>query len=386
MGDKRIIYLDHAATSWPKPASVTDAIMESLTGIAGSPGRGTHGMSLQAGRGMNRARMNLSKLLGFQNPSDVAFTNNATMALNLAIKGALGPGDHVITTVLEHNSVRRPLEYLKRTAGIEIDYLQVDPSGAIDLQKAKSLFRSNTKLVIATHSSNLLGCILPIKELTHMAHEHNAYMLVDGAQTAGNYPVHVEDMGVDLFAFPGHKGLLGPQGTGGLYIHPSMNLEPHMHGGTGSQSEQLEQPDIRPDRYEAGTPNVPGISGLAAGVAEVTRIGVENIYNYEWNLTQRIIERLQELKGIRLLGPEFGQPRTGIVSFILDGQDPAQTAFELDRQFGIAVRAGYHCTPLGHYASGTMTTGAVRASVGYTTQEEDIDIFIQSIHLLNKKN
>ncbi len=334
---------------------------------------------------MNKARMALSKLLGFSNPNDVAFTNNATMALNLAIKGLVKPGDHVITTMLEHNSVRRPLEYLKRTSNIEVDYVPVEPSGEMDFQALKGLFRSNTRVVIATHSSNLLGCILSIRELAELAHEHGAVMLVDGAQTVGHYPIHAEDMKLDLLAFPGHKGLLGPQGTGGLYIHPEINLEPQMHGGTGSQSEQPEQPDIRPERYEAGTPNVPGIAGLAAGVEEIYKIGVEPIYNHEWTLTQQIIEGLQELKGIRILGPKLGVARTGIVSFVLENQDPAQTAFELDRQYGIAVRAGYHCTPLGHESACTLNTGAVRVSVGHTTEEQEIDALLRAVYQLSQR-
>ncbi len=376
--------MDHAATSWPKPQSVLDAMMDSMTAAAGSPGRGTHSMSLQAGRTMNKARLELSKLLGFRNPNDVAFTQNATMSLNLAIKGLLKPGDHVITTMLEHNSVRRPLEFLKRTQGIEVDYVEVEPSGEINLESVARLFRVNTKMVIAAHSSNLLGCILPVEALSQLAHQHGAVMLVDGAQTVGNYPVHVEKLGIDLLAFPGHKGLLGPQGTGGLYIHPELQLEPQMHGGTGSQSDQPEQPDIRPDRYEAGTPNLPGIAGLAAGAAEINRIGVENIYNHEWKMTQTLISNLQHIKGIRLLGPALGQPRTGIVSFVLENQDPAQTAFQLDRQYGIAVRAGYHCTPLGHEMSQTKDTGAVRVSVGYTTQEHEIEALIRAVSALAK--
>lgn len=341
-------------------------------------------MSLQAGRVMNKARMNLSRLLGFRNPNDLAFTQNATMALNMAIKGYLKPGDHVITTRIEHNSVRRPLEFLKRTSRIEVDYVPVQPNGQMDLEQAEKLFKPHTRMVIAAHSSNLLGCLLPIEEITKLAHKHGAVMLVDGAQTAGHYPVHLEQMDVDLFAFPGHKGLLGPQGTGGLYLKPGIYLEPQMHGGTGSHSEEPEQPDIRPDRYEAGTPNLPGIAGLGAGAEEVLRIGLEPIYQHEWSLTQQIIEGLLEMKNISILGPKLGEPRTGIVSFVLAGQDPAKTAFALDRQFGIAVRAGYHCTPFGHQLAGTLDTGAVRVSVGHTTTEQEINSLLEAVYQLNK--
>ncbi|MEF2969210.1 aminotransferase class V-fold PLP-dependent enzyme [Paenibacillus sp. M1] len=376
------IYLDHAATSWPKPAGVGEAMLDILNGPSANSGRGSYGMALKAGRTLFQTRMLLARLFHIENPNDIVFTSNTTEALNLAIKGCLKPGDHVIATMVEHNSVRRPLEYLKRTRGISVDYIDIGPRGDIDLTNLRKTFRPETRLVVCSHSSNLLGSILPVKEIARMAHEHEALMLVDAAQTAGGYPIDVRELGVDLMAFPGHKGLLGPQGTGGLYIHPDVDLEPLMHGGTGSQSEALEMPTVRPDRYEAGTLNTVGIAGLGAGVSEVLERGVDEIYRHEWALTQHLMEGLGGTKGLHLLGPEPGQPRTGIVAFTVQGLDASEVAFQLDRKYGIAVRAGYHCTPLGHMTAGTVQGGAVRASVGYTTTYGDADALITAIRII----
>ncbi|MNW32909.1 Cysteine desulfurase [compost metagenome] len=379
-----VIYLDHAATSWPKAPGVADAMVEILNGPSASAGRGNHGMALQAGRTMFTTRTRLAKLFRISNPNDIAFTSNTTEALNLAIKGYVKPGDHVIATMVEHNSVRRPLEFLKRTNGISVDYLPISEQGDISLEELEKTFRPQTKLVVCSHSSNLLGSILPIAEISKLAHAHGAVVLLDAAQTAGLYPIDVGSMGIDMLAFPGHKGLLGPQGTGGLYISPKLDLEPLLHGGTGSQSEEPEQPLVRPDRYEAGTSNTVGVAGLGAAVKYVMEQGVERIYEHEWNLTQTIMRELKGIPGISLLGPNIGQPRTGLVSFNAQGHDAAEMAFNLDRDFGIAVRAGYHCTPLGHKTAGTSSGGAVRASVGHTTTEEEIEALITAVRLIVK--
>lgn len=376
---KSVIYLDHAATSWPKPPRVGEVMLEILNGPAANAGRGNHGMALQAGRVLYNTRVKLAKLFGVANPNDISLMSNATAALNLAIKGWLKPGDHVVATTVEHNSVRRPLEFLKRTLGIKVDYAEVDRQGQLDLRQVEKLFQSRTRLLVCSHSSNLLGCILPIQELSRMAHANGAVILVDAAQTAGCYPVNVQELGIDLLAFPGHKGLLGPQGTGGLYIHPDIDLEPLHHGGTGSQSEESEQPAVRPDRYEAGTVNTPGIAGLGAGVEAVLERGVERIHRHEWELTQYLMKELQAIPGVRLIGPEIGKPRTGIVAFAIDGRDASEIAFTLDREYGIAVRAGYHCTPLGHRTAGTLQGGAIRASVGYMTTEAELQALIDAI-------
>jgi len=377
-----LLYLDHAATSWPKPLEVGEAMLNALNLSGANAGRGNHALAIGAGRVLVRARISLAELFAIPNAQDIAFTHNTTVALNMAIKGLLQKGDHVISTMTEHNSVRRPLEYLRRTMGVEVDYLRVDKEGKLDLQELQDAFKANTKMVICSHSSNLLGSILPIGEMGAIAKSHGAIFLVDAAQSAGSLDINVGDMNIDLLAFPGHKGLLGPQGTGGLYISPLVDLEPFIHGGTGSQSENSEQPSVRPDRYEAGTQNTVGIAGLLAGVQKVKSIGLKVIHEREWELTQLLMEGLADIPGIRLLGPDLGSPRTGIVSFVIEGQESAQIAHRLDRDYQIAVRAGLHCTPLAHKAVDTLESGAVRASVGVSSTRNDIDRMLSAMEEL----
>lgn len=376
---EEVIYLDHAATSWPKPPAVVEAMMKAMDVAGANPGRGSHQMAVQASRVLFGARKAISTLLGVRNANDIALGSNTTEALNLAIQGWLREGDHVIATMAEHNSVRRPLEYMRRIRNVEVDYVPVNAAGQIDLAQFTRLFRPNTRLVVCTHSSNLLGSILPIGEIALMCQKHQVTLLVDAAQSAGILPVDVKQLGIDMLAFPGHKGLLGPQGTGGLYIAPELDVQPLLHGGTGSQSEAIEQPHVRPDRYEAGTPNTVGIAGLAAGVQHVLELTPEIIYKQEWDLTQHMMDGLSSVQGIRMLGPEIGQPRTGLLSFIVEGYDSAQLAFQLDRNYGIAVRSGFHCTPLAHESAGTTASGAVRASVGYNTSINDVNALIEAV-------
>ncbi|WP_150272903.1 aminotransferase class V-fold PLP-dependent enzyme [Paenibacillus tepidiphilus] len=368
-----LIYLDHAATSWPKPPEVAAAMLDALQNSGANAGRGNHSLAVGTGRVLVRTRSMLAELFGVANSQDIAFTHNTTMGLNMAIKGTLQPGDHVISTMTEHNSVRRPLEYLRNTIGVEVDYLQVDQKGQVDLLELERTFRPNTRMVICNHSSNLLGSILPIGDIGDIAKTHGALFLVDAAQSAGALDIDVAKMNIDLLAFPGHKGLLGPQGTGGLYISPGLDLEPLMLGGTGSQSENSMQPNVRPDRYEAGTQNAVGIAGLLAGLKVIRTIGTEVIHHKEWLLTQRLMEGLAGIKGLRLLGPALGEARTGIVSFVIEGEDSAAIAHYLDRGCHIAVRAGMHCTPLAHKSADTLESGAVRASVGVSSTELEIE-------------
>lgn len=374
--------MDHAATSWPKPPSVIQAVITAMEAPVTSSGRGSHSMALSAGRILLEARMKIAQLFHIKNESQIVFTSNTTEALNLAIKGFLKPGDHVVTTMLEHNSVRRPLEFLQRTQGVVVDYVKVDEEGHLDLEEVNAAFKPNTKMLICCHSSNLLGSIFPIGDLAQIAHQHGAVIAVDAAQTAGIYPIDIQQLEIDLLAFPGHKGLLGPQGTGGLYIAPHIELQPLIHGGTGSQSEEREQPKVLPDRYEAGTINTAGIAGLKAGIDFVLSYGVGNVYEHEWKLTQLLMEKLSEIPNITLLGPKIGKPRTGIVSFNLLNKDASEVAFQLDRYYHIAVRAGYHCTPLAHQAAHTTQAGAVRVSVGYNTTEEDIFRLVQAVETI----
>ncbi|OWR32086.1 cysteine desulfurase [Saccharibacillus sp. O23] len=377
--NKPVIYLDHAATSWPKPREVLDAMQRSMLEEAANPGRGSHRMAMNAGRVLMRTRTELGRLFGIANPSDIAYMSNTTAALNQAIKGFLKPGDHAIATMIEHNSVRRPLEYMRREHGVRVDYVPVDESGGIDLDELAGLCRPDTRLIVCNHSSNLLGSILPLADIAEIARGCGAKLLVDAAQSAGVLELDVGKLGIDLLAFPGHKGLLGPQGTGGLYISPDIDLVPLIHGGTGSQSEEADQPSVRPDRYEAGTPNTVGIAGLGAGVRHVLREGASAIGSREWQLTQKIMERLSAIDGLRILGPGLGQPRTGIVSFTLAAAEPSEIAFRLDRDYGIAVRAGFHCTPLAHRAADTTAKGALRCSVGHDTTETEAESLITAV-------
>ncbi|MEY8739122.1 aminotransferase class V-fold PLP-dependent enzyme [Paenibacillus tundrae] len=381
---ERVIYLDHAATSWPKPPTVGEAMMQALDVAGANPGRGSHRMAVQASRILFSTRKALSTLFGVSNANDISLGSNTTEALNLAIQGWLREGDHVIATMAEHNSVRRPLEYMRRSRNVTVDYVKVDAMGAVDLLQLEKMFRPNTRMVVCTHSSNLLGSILPVGEISQMCRKRQIPLLVDAAQSAGVMPVDVKRIGIDMLAFPGHKGLLGPQGTGGLYIAPELDVQPLLHGGTGSQSEAIEQPNVRPDRYEAGTPNTVGMAGLAAGVKHVMELTPERIYQHEWELTQFMMEGLASVPGIQMLGPEVGHPRTGLLSFTVEGHDSAQLAFKLDRQYNIAVRSGFHCTPLAHESAGTTRSGAVRASVGYNTVQSDVNTLIEAVHEITR--
>lgn len=372
-------YFDNAASSWPKPPQVIKAMMEAVEQYGANPGRGSHQMAVKASRILFETRMHIAKLIGISDPNHISFAYNTTMALNQAIKGYVRAGDHVICTNMEHNSVRRPLEYLKSKEGVQLTYIAATQAGTIDEKELQQAFQKNTRLIVCNHSSNLLGSILDIETIASIAHQHGVAVLVDGAQTLGSYPLNVEQLGIDMLAFPGHKGLLGPQGTGGLYVSPKIELEPYIHGGTGSQSEEIGQPSVRPDKYEAGTQNTPGIAGLNEGVKFILNETVDKIHTKEWTLTQQLMQGLSNIDGVSVLGPPPGASRTGIVSFTLHNMDSAQVAYELDREYNIAVRAGYHCTPLAHEAAGTLDSGAVRASVGYFTTSEEVEILISAM-------
>ncbi|UKS26015.1 aminotransferase class V-fold PLP-dependent enzyme [Paenibacillus sp. HWE-109] len=376
---KGVMYFDQAASSWPKPPAVMTAMMNCMEEFAANPGRGSHQMAVKASRVLFETRKHTAKLFGVKNPNDISFALNTTHALNQAIKGFVKPGDHVICTNIEHNSVRRPLEYLKATADVELTYIQNDQQGYIHLEELRKAFKPNTTLVVVSHSSNLLGTIMPVGEIGELCRSHGARLLIDAAQSAGILPIDVQSMNIDMLAFPGHKGLLGPQGTGGLYINPNLDLDPLLHGGTGSQSEAIQQPTVRPDRYEAGTQNTVGIAGLNEGVKFVLAETVEKIHEKEWRQTQMLMEGLLGIGGVTILGPSLGQNKTGIVSFNIQDADSSEVAFILDQSFQIAVRSGYHCTPLAHEAAGTLAKGAVRASIGYFTTDEEVNALIQAV-------
>ncbi|UOF91746.1 aminotransferase class V-fold PLP-dependent enzyme [Fodinisporobacter ferrooxydans] len=380
-----MIYLDNAASSFPKPPEVINAMMECMKEYAGNPGRGSHALANQAARVIFQARQEIAKLFGIAHAEDVIFTQNTTESLNLAIQGFLKPGDHVITTMLEHNSVRRPLEYMKRKYQIEITYVSVDSKGLMNPQDIYSALKGNTKMIVASHASNLTGSIIDLHSIGEFAGKHGICFLVDAAQTAGVLDIDVHEMNIQMLAAPGHKSLYGPQGTGFLYVHPSIELEPLMYGGTGGNSESIDQPKVRPDRYESGTRNTVGIAGLLAGIQFIQKKGIANIRDHELQLTRKILHGLNQYERIKILGPDQLSLRAPVVSFVIDGLDSTELGFILDKYYQIAVRTGLHCTPLAHKASGSSDTGAARVSVGFFNTEEEIDIFLYAISEILKE-
>lgn len=371
------IYLDYAATSAIRPPEVADAVARYLREVGATPGRGGHSLALEAGRIALRCRQRLAELLGVRgDPGRIAFQPNATYALNAALQGVLRPGDRVVRTGLDHNSVRRPVAALVRR-GIRESVLPATPEGELDLGAASRVLEG-ARLLVVPHVSNLLGNALPVAELARLAHEHGALVLVDAAQSAGQLPVDVEAMGIDLLAFTGHKALLGPQGTGGLYVRPGLELEPVVAGGTGSESELAEMPSAMPDRLEAGTQNGPGLAGLLAGVEWLLARGVEAIHRREAGLKARLREALGAIPGVRVRSPA-APDGGGIVTVTVDGVDAASVAARLDREHGVLVRAGLHCAPEAHALLGTAGCGAVRFSVGWATTEAEVDAAAEAL-------
>lgn len=375
-----MIYFDYAASSWPKPEGVVEAMMEAVQEYGANPGRGGHQMSLRASKSINHTRKLLAQLFKVKDPKNIIFFQNATGAINQAIKGLRwATGDQIIATMYEHNSVRRPLEYLRREYGVEIIYLQPDHNGHVDIERFNEVINPRTKLIVSTHVSNLTGTILPIKKIGKLAREHQIPFLVDASQSAGMLPIHVEEMCIDLLAFTGHKGLYGPQGTGGLYVAPEVDLVPLLHGGTGSQAEANDQPQARPERYEAGTLNTPGLAGLGVGVQFILDQGIETISNHEKKLTQYALAKLKEVKGIVVYGPDEGVERAPVIPLNLEGIDGQEVAYILDQHYSIATRAGMHCSPLGHQSIQTDQIGAIRISFGYFNQMEEIDQLVSAL-------
>jgi cysteine desulfurase family protein len=372
------IYLDNAATSHPKPESVYRAVDHALREIGASPGRGGYQKGLDATRLLFEAREALAGLFGIRDSSRVVFTGSATESLNLAILGFLRPGDHAITTTMEHNSVVRPLR-LAETRGVQVSRIPCDRLGFVNPRDIAAALRTDTRLIIVTHCSNVSGTIQPIGEIGYLAGKAGIPLLVDAAQSAGVLPIDVEEMGISLLAAPGHKGLLGPQGTGILYVAPGVSPAPLMVGGTGSHSSDVVQPEDMPDRYESGTHNVPGIAGLLAGVEFIRQTGIELIRKKEAALVASLKDGLSRIPGVTIHGPLPSQEQGGIVSITLRGADPALVGFTLDREFGIDVRVGLHCAPDAHRTIGTYPEGTVRVSPGWFTTEGDIEAFLRAM-------
>lgn len=369
------IYLDNAATSFPKPSTVYDAVDIAQRQLGAAEGRSATRTATQVHAVIERCRQRAARLLGAESPQRIVFTFNATDSLNLALHGLLRAGDHVVTSSIEHNSVLRPLRHLAEP-GVQVTYVSADGEGRVSPDDVRRALRSNTRLVALLHASNVSGTIQPIDAVGEIAHQAGALFLVDAAQTAGHLPIHVSKSPIDLLACAGHKGLLGPLGTGILYVRPGVeeHLQSVRQGGTGTNSEDDHQPDRLPDKYEAGNHNVPGLFGLEAGLAWLEERGVAEVCRHERAVTARLLERLAGLPRLRVYGPKSIEDRVGVVSVTIEDMDPQELAAVLDDSFGIESRAGLHCAPGAHRCLGTFAAGGtLRLSPGPFTTEGEID-------------
>lgn len=378
-----MIYLDYAATSFKKPETVYEAADRALREYSGNPGRSGHRFSIEAGRIVDETREICSRFFNIENPENLIFCSSCTDALNMAIHGILCRGDHVITSQMEHNSVARPLEY-HRHRGVEVTKLETSPDTGVDPESIRRAVKENTRLVVLSHISNVTGTVNDIASAGRICREMGILFLVDAAQSAGARNIDVQSMDIDLLAFPGHKCLYGPQGTGGLYIRSGVDVQPFRQGGTGNRSELLDQPGELPYRYESGTLNVPGIAGLGAGVQFIMDEGLSKIAARENELAGYLSDELRDIAGVHVYGPGPGGERGPVVSVNVDGYDPQETVLMLDQIFGIAVRGGLHCAPDAHRMNGTFEHGGtVRISPGYFTTEEEVEKCIEGIKMIS---
>lgn len=377
-----MIYLDNAATSWPKPPQVLAAMARFLTEVGANPGRSGHRLSVEAGRVVYAAREAVAELFHAPDPLRVVFGMNATEGLNLALGGLLRPGDHVVTSSMEHNSVMRPLRALERE-GISVTVVACSLEGSLDPRAVLEALRPETRLVVLNHASNVTGTLLPVAEVGRALHRMRGPLLVvDAAQSGGAVSIDVQADGIDLLAFTGHKSLYGPMGTGGLIIGervPLGEFRPLLRGGTGSRSEQEEQPDFLPDMCESGTPNGVGLAGLEAGVRWVLEQGVEAIRAYEMALTQRLIEGLSAIPGVTVYGTRDPERQTAVVSFNIAGMEPSEVGMRLDEEYGIMCRVGLHCAPAAHRTIGTFPAGTVRFALGAFNTPEEVDAALRAV-------
>jgi cysteine desulfurase family protein len=373
------IYLDNAATSFPKPEAVYQALDAFARQSLANPGRAGHKMALAAEHALDDCRHLLNQFFHGKEPERWIFTLNCTDALNMAFKGVLADGDHVITTDLEHNSVSRPLRALELAGRIGLTRLAADAGGTVDPDAVRRAVTPKTRLVALTHASNVLGTVQPVAEVGRLARERDLLFLVDGAQTAGVLPIDVQEMNIDLLALPGHKSLLGPTGTGALYVGPCARPRAWREGGTGGDSSSETQPREYPYFLEGGTPNVLGVAGLAAGIRHVMQRGLEDIHAHEVALVERLWQRLDELGRYRVLGHRDHTRRVGTVSFVSDALAAPEVGAILDEAFDIAIRPGLHCSPYIHRSQGTFPDGAVRVSPGPFSTADDIDTLARAL-------
>ncbi len=373
------VYVDNSSTAYPKASGVSEAMKGYLNDNGCNVGRGGYASSYAVATEVLDARQKIADLFRINNPQEVVFTPGLTYSLNMLLMGFLRPGDHVITSSMEHNAVMRPLNALAKI-GVSHDVVPCDETGTLDASHIAPLINAQTKAVVMLHASNVCGTVLPIKEVSKICREHGIRFVVDAAQTAGVLDIDAQD--IDALAFAGHKGLLGPQGIGGFVINKDFadEVSPLIFGGTGSFSHELEQPECLPDKFEAGTLNIPGIIGLKAALTYIDSAEMSAIHNKEMQLTARFIEQIGELKGVQLIGRSDCKDRVAVVSIDFTNNDNAMVAAALDYDFGIMTRCGLHCSPCAHKTLGTYPNGTVRFSFGHQNTEEEIDYIVQSLY------
>jgi cysteine desulfurase family protein len=368
------VYLDNSSTTFPKPKQVIDGMYNYMLNVGGNSGRGNYINSLQSNRYLYEAREIICNFFNYDSPSNVIFTNNVTTSLNILIKGILKPGDHVITSSMEHNSVIRPLIWCKDNLPIELEILKANSSGFLNVNDLKNRITDKTKLVIITHASNVTGSIQDIRSIGKICSDNNIFFIIDSSQSAGVLNINMKDINANAIAFTGHKSLLGPQGIGGFILDSKFNSSCSclFQGGTGSLSSSLEQPDFLPDKFECGTLNLPGIVGLAEAIKYINSIGLSNIYEHNHDLTNYLLNGLLNISGINVYGDLSGKMLTSCISINVNSLDPSELSYYLESN-GIKTRSGLHCSPLAHETIGTYPTGTVRLSISYFTTKEELD-------------
>jgi cysteine desulfurase / selenocysteine lyase len=376
-----MIYLDNAATSWPKPPEILQAVCRAVEQAGGNPGRSGHRLSVAAARIQYDCREKIAAFFNAPDPLRVIFSSNATQAINLALRGLLKAGDRVVTASMEHNAVMRPLRFLE-TRGVIVSIAPCAPDGSLDLQKIAGLIDSRVRLVVINHASNVVGTLLPVAEIVKISHRCGVPVLVDAAQAAGAVPLDMQGSGIDLLAFTGHKELLGPTGTGGLVINPDFDVssfEPLIFGGTGSSSGSEFQPQDLPDKFESGTANLMGIAGLSAGIDWINQYGQDAIRDHQKRLAAALIEGLSVIPGVCTYGPLDPEKILAIISFTVKNKTVSEVGFRLDEEYGVLTRVGLHCAPAAHRTLGSFPEGTVRLSTGYSNSLEDIQKTLEAV-------
>lgn len=376
------IYLDNAATSFPKPKEVADAVYDFMINNGTSSGRGSYKKAMQSDYIVYECRKLIGNLFNFEDPKKVVFTSNVTDSLNIAIRGILKENDHVITSSLEHNAVWRCLKTLEKDINIKIDTVECSKDGITNPEDIKKYIRKDTALIVFTQASNVLGTIQPVKEIGKIARENNIVFLVDAAQSAGAMKIDIKEDNIDILAFTGHKSLLGPMGTGGLIINTDIDIKPLKAGGTGGDSAYEYQPDYYPNHLETGTSNVSGIAGLRAAIKFLNKEGIDNIHNKEKKLTKYALQRLETVKDIEIYGPKDCEKILSVISFNIKNKRPEDISTILDQKYDIMLRSGLHCAPTAHSIINTKDRGSLRIGIGYFNTKDDIDKLVEALNNL----